>query len=352
MIETLKRRRVTALALAVTALAVSILFGALGGGASASETPPVNTKKPTVSPSKSYIGDTLTGTQGTWTGEPTGYSYEWQRCGAKCEAISGQTGTTYTATPSDAGKTLVFVVTATNSAGSTKAEGSSKVENRLSWYSCGKWGGEGYEDSACTKKGGSNPYSWLRPTAATPFTSTNILKSGAGSVHILKWTPAGLTVEIQCAKVQGSGSLVNHETNAAVEGYKPTYSQCTVPRPAGAGCRIDNGETLQFNSLSATSPESPAALNPEVKVVASSGNTMLTFSLYNCQGSVSFLNHEWSLEGYYMAQVNSGGALTANYTKIREAESLLFNKSIVVGLAGEDVLTAEGGLPVKLATTP
>ena len=50
-------------------------------------------------------GETLTATDGTWTGTPT-FSYRWQRCfgdGSGCGDIPGATGSTYDAGASDVG---------------------------------------------------------------------------------------------------------------------------------------------------------------------------------------------------------------------------------------------------------
>lgn len=85
--------------------------------------PPTNTTLPTITedgtPSE---GDTLTGTIGTWEGEPSGYAWAWLRDG---DAIAGATGTgeapEYTLTASDAGTSVTLRVTATNVAGSTAA---------------------------------------------------------------------------------------------------------------------------------------------------------------------------------------------------------------------------------------
>lgn len=73
-------------------------------------------------------GQTLGVSTGTWSGSPTSYSYQWQRCSmtdgqpptvGTCTNISGATSSTYTVTSSDVGKALAATVTATNSAGST-----------------------------------------------------------------------------------------------------------------------------------------------------------------------------------------------------------------------------------------
>ena len=84
---------------------------------------PVNTSLPTINGSAA-VGQTLTAADGTWSGNPTGYSRQWQRCdtaGANCTDIGGATGSTYTLAAADAGTTLRVVVTATNAAGSAAA---------------------------------------------------------------------------------------------------------------------------------------------------------------------------------------------------------------------------------------
>jgi hypothetical protein len=67
-------------------------------------------------------GYALVVTSGTWTGAPTGLSYQWSRCdssGGSCSAISGATGTSYALTSSDVNRKVKVAVKAANSSGST-----------------------------------------------------------------------------------------------------------------------------------------------------------------------------------------------------------------------------------------
>ena len=85
--------------------------------------PPANTALPAVT-GTTEEGQTLTSSKGTWTGSPTGYSYQWQDCnssGEACTNISGATATTYKLTATDVGHTIRAAVTATNAGGSGKA---------------------------------------------------------------------------------------------------------------------------------------------------------------------------------------------------------------------------------------
>ena len=62
--------------------------------------------------------DTLTSTQGTWSGDPTTYGYQWKLDGA----VVGTDAASRTRwTTADAGKTASCVVTATGAGGSGQA---------------------------------------------------------------------------------------------------------------------------------------------------------------------------------------------------------------------------------------
>jgi len=79
---------------------------------------PANTVAPVVSGTATF-GQTLSTTNGTWTGVPTPtYTYQWQRAGSN---ISGATGSTYQLVSADVGNAIRCVVTATNTAGSSSA---------------------------------------------------------------------------------------------------------------------------------------------------------------------------------------------------------------------------------------
>jgi hypothetical protein len=65
-------------------------------------------------------GETLTEHNGTWTGEPTKYEYQWLQCtnlGEGCLPISGAKGATYKPTVNDVGHTIEVQETASNAGG-------------------------------------------------------------------------------------------------------------------------------------------------------------------------------------------------------------------------------------------
>jgi hypothetical protein len=92
--------------------------GGSGGG-----TAPANTAAPTISGNPTQ-GQALSSTNGTWSGSPTSYAYQWRQCdssGATCTDISGATSAGYTMAAGDVGHTVRVVVTASNASGSASA---------------------------------------------------------------------------------------------------------------------------------------------------------------------------------------------------------------------------------------
>jgi len=91
--------------------------------AATSSAAPKNTSLPTVSGTPK-VGQTLTAAPGSWSGNPTSFAYQWQRCDADvaaCSNLLGATSTTYAVPLADLGYRLRVVVTAKNAKGSTSA---------------------------------------------------------------------------------------------------------------------------------------------------------------------------------------------------------------------------------------
>src|SRR5206468_11338575 len=112
-------------------LRVKVLAKNVAGGASAQSGPPApfaalfrsNLLAPTVL-GLALTGQTLTATEGTWTGTaPITISFRWQQCskaGTECKDISGATKSTYVIAGGEVSHTLRVVVTAKNVAGSVE----------------------------------------------------------------------------------------------------------------------------------------------------------------------------------------------------------------------------------------
>ncbi|MGO9902096.1 MAG: carboxypeptidase regulatory-like domain-containing protein [Solirubrobacteraceae bacterium] len=82
---------------------------------------PGNISAPAIS-GEALQGQTLTEAHGGWTGSPTSYGYQWERCdssGTRCSAISAETGRTDALNASDVGYTIRVQETATNAGGTS-----------------------------------------------------------------------------------------------------------------------------------------------------------------------------------------------------------------------------------------
>jgi hypothetical protein len=84
---------------------------------------PRNSSPPTIS-GTARSGQQLSASEGTWSGTPSSFSYQWQRCdadGSNCANVAGETSSSYSVQPIDLGFRLRVRVTAKNGSGSATA---------------------------------------------------------------------------------------------------------------------------------------------------------------------------------------------------------------------------------------
>ena len=84
---------------------------------------PKNTAPPTIT-GTAKVAQTLTANEGTWSGNPTGYAFQWQRCDADvvtCSNVVGAIAKTYLVRIADLGYRLRVRVTARNDKGNATA---------------------------------------------------------------------------------------------------------------------------------------------------------------------------------------------------------------------------------------
>jgi subtilisin family serine protease len=91
--------------------------------------PPVSTGPPKIS-GTAQQEKTLTEEHGTWTNEPTSFTYQWQQCdsaGNNCTNIAGATEQTYKPVAGDVGHKLRVQETASNAGGASEKPGTSEA---------------------------------------------------------------------------------------------------------------------------------------------------------------------------------------------------------------------------------
>jgi streptogramin lyase len=81
---------------------------------------PANTERPMILGSPTQA-QTLAATKGSWTNDPTGFGYQWQRCDPGCSNITDAVESSYTLAVDDVGANVRVVVTAGNTGGSAQA---------------------------------------------------------------------------------------------------------------------------------------------------------------------------------------------------------------------------------------
>jgi hypothetical protein len=156
--------------------------------------PPVNTALPTISGTIA-LGQALSSTTGSWSGNPTSYAYQWQDCdgsGKGCSNIGGATSSGYTLRESDAGHKLRVVVTATNSGGMTPASSA----------------------ATATAVPSLPPANTALPTISGTATEGDALSASTGS-----WSHAPTGYTYQWERCDSSGEACSNVSGATASSY-------------------------------------------------------------------------------------------------------------------------------------
>jgi GH25 family lysozyme M1 (1,4-beta-N-acetylmuramidase) len=202
------------------------------------------------------VGQQLTAQVGTWSGSPTTFAYQWQRCdggGANCTAIVDAVSDTYTLTPDDIGSTLSLVVTATGTGGATSsttvatapvaaaplpdlATGSQTAEPGVA-------GNVQTDDGRAivTWQPGAVP-DGLQLVVA-PFTGTLSIPGTEVAIGVAGLGAGGFTwpVDIAYATPQPAGTVLGYSTDAKLYAAVPALPSPELPSGETLGYYVQDG---------------------------------------------------------------------------------------------------------------
>lgn len=216
---------------------------------SATRAAPANITEPRITGTP-IVGRTLTATQGTWSGSPSSFAFQWVRCpasggnatGSNCTTIAGATTQSYEVSSRDTGRTLRVRVTATNADGSTTAasnptavvraasgptntspptiSGTPTVGSTLT-ADPGKWTGDNLTFA----------YSWRRCDANGG--SCAAISGANEKTYVLKPVDSGntLRVRVTARNQDGTGADTSAPTAVVRAGAPPAANGC----PGGSG---------------------------------------------------------------------------------------------------------------------
>jgi hypothetical protein len=212
---------------------------------------PRNTAQPAIS-GTAQVGSTLTATQGTWSGTPTSFAYQWVRCassggspdGSDCAVIGGARTQAYVVVSGDLGARLRVRVTATNATGSTTAASNatalvtaqSQRPGNTSQPSISGTARVGSTLTAAPGQWTNNPtsfaYQWTRcpQSGGKPDASDCAAIGGATTQsYVVTASAVGLRLRVRVTATNASGSATAASNATAVV-------QAAAPPPVATGC--------------------------------------------------------------------------------------------------------------------
>lgn len=225
---------------------------------------PSNLTLPTIS-GTTTTGQALSTTDGTWSGSPSSYAYQWRRCdasGASCADISGATSSSYTLAAGDVDATIRVVVTATNGSGSTPATSAQTAVIAGIAPTAGTVSISGTSTSEQTLTASLAGWTTGSPAGTTSYQWRRCDAAGADCVDIAGATSSTLTLggadvdatirvvatrANSCTTGCASVNATSNQT-AQVAGLAPTADTATITGVAGLNQTLTAAETGTWTS--------------------------------------------------------------------------------------------------------
>ena len=218
---------------------------------------PSNSTAPAIS-GQAVQGQTLTASNGSWSGSPTSYAYQWQDCSSGCSNITGATGSTYTVQGSDVGDTIDVVVMATNAGGSgsaTSTRTATVVSAAPSNTSLPTISGTSQQGQTLTASSGSwsgSPtsyaYQWQDCTSAT---SCSDISGATSHSYTLQSSDVGKSIDVvvKASSAGGAGSATSAQTQTVSAPPPPSN---TAPATITGSPQVGNTLTSSTGSWSSS----------------------------------------------------------------------------------------------------
>ncbi len=243
----------------------------LRSSGSGGTTPPANTAPPTIS-GTAQEGLAQASTTGTWSGSPTTYAHQWQRCdstGGACGAIAGATAPQYMLAVGDVGKTVRATVTASNAGGSSSATSSASaviasapvvkpVNTALPAISGTAQQGNTFTGStgSWSNSPTSYAYQWQRCDSAGAACVT--VAGATSSPYVLTSSDVGKTLRVAVTAANAGGSTSAVSAASAIVAAAPVSKPVNTALPAISGTAQQGSTFTASNGSWSNSPTSYA----------------------------------------------------------------------------------------------
>ena len=208
-----------------------------------------------------------------------------------------------------------------------------------------------YRDSHCLTETATSPHFGLTLITAT---GTGVQGSNAhtsaetteSTPSVLRSVVSGAEFEIECATVAGTGTLTDKVTWVEGEGFV-TYKSCTVDKPAGKGCVIENTGLLPGEIVTQPLKLTTQGQSAEkVSVSPVTGTLLAKIRFTMC--TIPALNITHELTGS-LVEGAEGPVLNSTVAGVKTQGTLKFDGSKNTGLEGRVTVSSSAfGIGIAL----